>query len=68
MSHLAALAPALENERRAVTAEYAQLRALPMADRVAAGFSVAPVEVVDVEHRSRDRVNVLVREIGRAHV
>jgi superfamily I DNA and/or RNA helicase len=64
VSHLAALASALENERRAVTAEYAQLRALPMADRVAAGFSVAPVEVVDVEHRSRDRVNVLVRAKG----
>lgn len=64
MSHLAALAEALENERRAVIAEHAQLRALPLADRVASGFTVAPVDVVDIEHRSKGRVNVIVRAKG----
>jgi len=61
VSHLAALAEALENERRAVTFEHAQLRSLPMPDRVAAGFSLAPLDIVTTEHRSKGRVNVILR-------
>ena len=68
MEHLAALADALDNERRAVTAEHARMRALSMPDRVAAGFSVAPLDIVTTEHRSRGRVNVILRgrDIGDA--
>ena len=68
MTHLDALAEALENERRALTAEAAALRALPMAARIAAGFTVSPLDIVTVEHRSRDRVNVILRgkDIGEA--
>jgi hypothetical protein len=61
VSHLAALAEALENERRALTDEHARLRAMNMPDRVAAGFSVAPLDLVTTEHRSRGRVNVILR-------
>lgn len=64
MSHLASLTDALDNERRAILAEHAQLRALPMRERVAVGFSAAPLEIVTTEHRSKGRVNVILR--GRA--
>jgi hypothetical protein len=61
VNHLAALADALDNERRAVTAEHALLRAMSMADRVAAGFSLSPLDIVTTEHRSKGRVNVILR-------
>jgi ATP-dependent RNA/DNA helicase IGHMBP2 len=61
VDHLASLADALENERRAVIAEHAQLKALPMAERVAAGFSLSPLDIVTTEHRSKGRVNVVLR-------
>jgi ATP-dependent RNA/DNA helicase IGHMBP2 len=61
MSHLLDLHAALDRERRAVEQEHARLRALPMPQRVAAGFSLAPLELVDTEYRSRGRVNVLLR-------
>ncbi len=64
MSHLAGLADALENERRALIAEHASRRALPMPERAAAGFSLYPLDIVTTEHRSRGRVNVVLR--GRA--
>lgn len=61
MSHLTDLHAALDRERRAVEAEHARLRALTMPQRVAAGFSLAPLEIVDTEYRTRGRVNVLLR-------
>ncbi len=60
-SHLADLVAALDAERRAQEAEAAQLRGLPMAQRVANGYSIAPLDLVDTEYRSRDRVNVVLR-------
>jgi hypothetical protein len=66
--HLAALIDALAREQRAQEEEAARLRALPMPARVAAGFSLAPLELVSTEHRSRGRVNVLLRgrDLGEA--
>ncbi len=64
MSHLEALSAALDNERRAVIAEHATQRAWTLADRVTFGFTLAPLDIVTTEHRSRGRVNVILR--GRA--
>lgn len=61
MSHLAALRASLEREREATMAEHARMRLLPMAERVAAGFSLSPLDLVQTEFRSRFRVNVLLR-------
>lgn len=61
MDHLASLAEALDAERRAVIAEHERLRALSMPERVAAGFSVSPLDIVTTEHRSRGRLNVILR-------
>ncbi len=68
MSHLASLAEALDNERRAAQLEHGRLRSMSMPDRVAAGFSVAPLDIVTTEHRSKGRVNVILRgkDIGDA--
>lgn len=52
---------ALEAEKAAVTAEHAALRALPLAARAAAGFSLYPLDIVTTEMRSRGRVNVILR-------
>ncbi|MFZ5479327.1 MAG: AAA domain-containing protein [Myxococcota bacterium] len=61
MAHLDDLVAALERERRALRDEHARLRALSLPDRVAAGFTWAPLEIVDTEYRSKGRVNVLLR-------
>lgn len=61
MSHLPALLSALERERRALVAEHDAMRALSLADRAAAGFSLYPLEISSTEHRSRGRVNVILR-------
>ncbi len=59
--HLVALAASLERERRALAAEAAALRALPLVDRRAAGFTLYPLQVDSTELRSRGRVNVVLR-------
>ncbi len=59
--HLARLLAGLEAERQAVNREDAAMRALPLAHRVAAGAALAPLDIVTTEHRSRGRVNVLLR-------
>lgn len=61
MSHLARLLAALDDERAALTAEDARLRALPLPARAAAGYTLYPLDLVTTEHRSRGRVNVLLR-------
>lgn len=61
MSHLAALRASLEREREATKIEHARMRARPMAERVASGFSLSPLDLVQTEFRSRFRVNVLLR-------
>lgn len=61
MEHLAALADALERERRALSAEHQQLRALSLPARAAAGFTLYPLDLLATEHRSKGRVNVLLR-------
>lgn len=68
--HLVALLEALARETRAQQEEHARVRALPMPARVAAGFSLSPLEIVSTEHRSRGRVNVLLRgrDLGEAFV
>lgn len=58
---LAQLADALERERRALTEEHARLKGLSLPDRAAAGFTWYPLDLVTVEHRSRGRVNVILR-------
>ncbi len=59
--HLSRLATGLDAERAALTAEDGALRALPILERVAAGAALAPLDIVTTEHRSRGRVNVLLR-------
>lgn len=61
MEHLEALRDALERERRALIAEHAQLRALPLPERAAAGFTLYPLELMTTEYRSKGRVNVILR-------
>lgn len=61
MSHLAALRDALERERRALEAEDAELRALSLRDRVAVGYTLAPLQLETTELRSKGRVNVVLR-------
>jgi ATP-dependent RNA/DNA helicase IGHMBP2 len=58
---LTKLADALERERRALQEEDAKLRALPLPDRAALGYTLYPLDLMTVEHRSRGRVNVLLR-------
>jgi len=58
---LAQLADALERERRALVEEHARARALSLPDRAAIGFTWYPLDLVTVEHRSRGRVNVILR-------
>jgi len=66
--HLQALIDALSRELRAQEEEHAQLRALPLPERAAAGFSLYPLEISATEHRSRGRVHVLLRgrDLGEA--
>ncbi len=59
--HLDRLIAALDAEREALVREDAALRAMPIAARVAAGAALSPLDIVTTEHRSRGRVNVLLR-------
>jgi len=59
--HLDRLIAALEAEREALVREDAVLRGQPLASRVAAGAALGPLDIVTTEHRSRGRVNVLLR-------
>lgn len=52
---------ALERERRALTEEDTQLRGLSLPDRAAIGHTWYPLDLLTVEHRSRSRVNVVLR-------
>lgn len=59
--HLDALSAALARDLRAQADAHARLRALPLPARAAAGFTLYPLDILDVEHRSRGRVNALLR-------
>lgn len=59
--HLDRLLDALDAEKTAREQEHARLRALSLADRAGAGFTLYPLDLVRVEHRSRGRVNALLR-------
>ncbi|MSP56866.1 MAG: hypothetical protein EXR69_14875 [Myxococcales bacterium] len=59
--HLERLIAALDAEREALVREDAALRTMPLAQRVAAGAALGPLDVVTTEHRSRGRVNVILR-------
>ena len=60
-SHLTRLIVALDAERDALVREDASLRAMSVPQRVAAGAALSPLDIVTTEHRSRSRVNVLLR-------
>ena len=60
-SHLTRLIAALDAERDALVREDAALRAMSVPQRVAAGAALSPLDIVTTEHRSRSRVNVLLR-------
>lgn len=60
-AHLHRLLAALEAEREALVREDAALRAMSVPQRVAAGAALSPLDIVTTEHRSRGRVNVLLR-------
>src|SRR5687767_10644182 len=60
---LGRLAAALEHERDTLVEEDRRLRALGVRERVLAGYTVQPLEVLSVEHRSRGRVNVVLRGV-----
>ena len=51
----------LERERRALVEEDARVRSLSLADREAIGNAWYPLDLLTVEHRSRHRVNVVLR-------
>ncbi len=51
----------LDRERRALIDEDAQVRTLPLLDRAALGNAWFPLDLLTVEHRSRHRVNVVLR-------
>ncbi len=59
--HLDALSAALTRDLRAQSEAHARLRALPLPARAAAGFTLYPLDLIDVEYRSRGRVNALLR-------
>lgn len=59
--HLARLISALDAEREALVREDASLRTMTLAQRVAAGAALGPLDIVTTEHRSRGRVNVILR-------
>ena len=61
MSHLPQLIDALAAERAARIAEDAACRAMPLRDRIALGHTLAPLDLLTTEHRSKGRVNVLLR-------
>ncbi len=61
MGHLHHLQAALDRERKAVEAEHAELRSLPLPARRALGFSLFPLTLDTIELRSRGRVNVVLR-------
>ncbi len=66
--HLATISDALDREWRARTEEHARSRALPLPARAAAGFTLYPLDLVSTEHRSRGRLNALLRgrDLGEA--
>lgn len=59
--HLDALLAGLEREKAAVEAEHAQLQAQPLPVRASLGFTWYPLDLLSVEHRSKGRVNALLR-------
>lgn len=61
MGHLEQLRQSLERERKAIEAEHAELRSLPLQSRRALGFSLYPLSLDTTELRSRSRVNVVLR-------